>query len=251
MQRFADKPASCFSADFGEIPKPTVKSGWKKAAFSILTAPNAKHSGIFLPSVPFLGGIGVMSEQCRKTKFIVYTGILSALAIILYFFDFPIIPGSNYLMIDASDLPAVIAGVILGPSTAVIVELLKVLVHVLIKGMGSTMGFGDLANFIVGVAFTVPFAAVFRAAAKRGVKLFPAILLSGVTGLVSMVTAGLIGNYFIAPPYFQLFLHIKLSGAALWAAIGSATILNLIKSVLLTVVMIPIIGLLNKKAIKL
>lgn len=192
-----------------------------------------------------------MSEQSRKTKLIVYTGILSALAIILYFFDFPIIPGSNYLMIDASDLPAVIAGVVLGPGTAALVELIKVLVHLLIKGLGSNMGFGDLANFIVGTALTVPFAAVFRATSKRGFKMSHAILLSGITGLVSMVAAGLIGNYLLAPPYFYFFLHIKLAGAALWAAVGSATILNLIKSVLLTIIMIPIIVLLNKKPIRL
>ncbi|HEX2937698.1 MAG TPA: ECF transporter S component [Ruminiclostridium sp.] len=186
----------------------------------------------------------------KKTKFIVYTGVMAALSIILYFIEFPIIPGSNYLMIDASDLPAAIAGIILGPGAAVAVELIKVLFHVIVKGMGSTMGFGDLINFIVGVAVTVPFSAVYRAAAKRFSNKFTAMVLAGISGLVSMAAVGVVANYFIAPPYFEFFLHFKLTPPALWAAIGSATILNIVKSILIAVVMIPIITLLNKKVIK-
>lgn len=185
-----------------------------------------------------------------KTRFIVYTGVLSALAIILYFIAFPVIPGSNYLKIDAGDLPAVVAGIIMGPLAAIAVEFIKVLIHVVIRGFGSTMGFGDLINFIVGVALTVPFSGVWRTMSKRGFGKYISVLAAGVAGLICMVLAGVIGNYLIAPLYFEFFLHFKLTGAALWAAIGSATILNLIKSVLLAVVMFPIIALLSRKIVK-
>lgn len=182
-----------------------------------------------------------MSKQSKATRFIVFTGVFSAIAIILYFIEFPIIPGSSYLMIDLSDLPAAVAGVMLGPVAAVAVELIKVIIHVVVKGFGSTMGFGDLINFIVGVALTVPFSAVFRTLVKKEKSRVFAVLIAGITGLVSMAAAGVIGNYIIAPPYFEFVVHFKLSGAMLWAAIGSATILNIIKSALLAVIMLPVL----------
>lgn len=183
-----------------------------------------------------------MSKQGKTTRFIVYTGLLSALAIILYILEFPVFSG--YLKIDAGDLPAAIGGVMMGPVAAVVIELIKVVVGFIIKG-SSTMGFGDLINFIVGIALTVPFAAVFRAVTKRGHGRYLAVILGGIAGMAVMVAVGVVANYLIAPPYFNFVMHVKLSGAALWAAIGSASILNLLKSVLVMVVMLPVIGALK------
>lgn len=191
-----------------------------------------------------------MPRQSRRTKLIVYTGVMSALAIILFFIEFPVIPGLDYLMIDASDLPAAIAGIVAGPACAAAVELVKVIVHLAVKGIGSTMGFGDLVNFIVGAALTVSFSAVWRFFAGKGTGKYLSALFAGIAGIVCMTLAGIAANYFIAPPYFEFFVHIKLSGAALWAAIGGATVLNLIKSALMAVVMIPVAGVISKKKIR-
>jgi len=177
----------------------------------------------------------------------VYTGVLSALSIILYFIEFPVIPGVNYLMIDVSDLPAIIAGVAMGPGAAVAVELIKALVHVVIKGMGSTMGFGDLINFIVGTALTVPFSLVYRSMTKHGKGKYISLLFAGLSGMAAMAAAGVAANYLIAPPYFKFMLHVELTGAALWAAIGGATILNLLKSAVVALLMVPVIGVAKKR----
>ena len=183
-----------------------------------------------------------MSKQSRATRFIVYTGLLSAIATILYFLEFPIIPGAAYLTIDLGDIPAAAAGVLLGPAAAAAVELVKVIIHVLLKGFGTTMGFGDLINFIVGVALTVSFSAVMRAFLKKKRDIKLSVLFAGIAGLAAMTAAGVVGNYLIAPPYFQFVLHFKLTGAALWTAIGSATILNVIKSLLLPVIALPLMA---------
>ena len=177
----------------------------------------------------------------------VYTGVLSAIAIVLLMFlEFPVIPGGS-LKIDASDLPAAVAGVMMGPAAAVTVEFVKVLIHLLVRGVGDTMGFGDFMNFLVGVAMTVPFSIVFRSLSRRGVNGYLTLLAAGVSGMAAMVAAGVIGNYFIAPPYFEFYVHIKLTSAALWAYIGSATILNVLKSVLVTVLMLPVIKAFKKR----
>jgi len=188
-----------------------------------------------------------MSNQSKKVRFIVYGGVLAALSIILYFIEFPIIPGLNYLKIDASDLPAVIAGVLLSPFAAVAVELIKVIVHVVIVGFGSTMGFGDLISFIVGSALTVSYSAVFRSMAKHNDRKILNAVAAGATGLIAMTAVGVIANYFIAPPYFNFMLHVKLTSAMLWAAIGGASTLNVVKSILIMIVMLPILGIFKKR----
>lgn len=179
-------------------------------------------------------------QVSKKTGRIVFTGVFSALALVLYFLEFPIFSG--YLQIDFSDVPAVLAGVLVGPGAAVAVELIKNLIHVVIKGLGSTMGYGDLMNFIVGTALTVPYAAVMRRMLSKGKRPASAALPAGLAGLGAMVLAGVIGNYLLAPPFFGAVMHVSLSGAALWAAVGSATLLNLIKSVIAGAVTPPIVA---------
>lgn len=180
----------------------------------------------------------------QKTRFIVYTGVFSALAFLLYLFEIPLF--SQYLKIDLSDLPAAVAAVMLGPAAGVAVEFVKNLLHVIIRGFGDTMGFGDLINFIVGTALIVPYSWLMRRMLKRGRKIVRAGIFSGLAGLVCMVAVGIVGNYLIAPPYFQLFLHITLAGAGLWGAIWAATILNVIKSVMVAVLITPITAALRK-----
>lgn len=184
-----------------------------------------------------------MSNLSKKTQLMVFTGVLSAMSIVLYFIEFPIIPGVNYLMIDASDLPAAIAGVLFSPVAAIVVEAIKTIVHLFIKGFGSTMGFGDLMNFLVGSALTGAFSFVFHFFKKREFKTNIALIFSTVAGLIAMVLMGVVGNYLIAPPYFNFFLHVKLDGPALFGAIGGATILNIVKSLFVAILMFPIINI--------
>lgn len=188
-----------------------------------------------------------MSNMSKKTRLMVFTGVFSALSIILYFFEFPIIPGLTYLMIDVSDIPAAVAGVVLGPFAAVIVELIKVIVHVVVKGMGSTMGFGDIINFLVGSALTVTFSVFFRKMRSKSKNLYFSVVVSGLLAMATMAAMGVVGNYLIAPPYFKFVLSVELSGPALWGAIGGATILNLVKSAVLAVLMVPIMTLVDKR----
>lgn len=180
----------------------------------------------------------------QKTRYIVFMGVFTVLAIVLYFIEIPLFSG--YLKIDFSDLPAVLAGVMFGPVASIIVEFLKNLIHLGIRGLGDTLGYGDLMNFIVGVAVAVPFSAVMRAMLRKNSATAKTVVLSGLAGIVTMVAAGVAGNYLLAPPFFRAVLHVNLSSAALWAAIGSATLLNIVKSVMLTV-LVPLIVVANKK----
>ena len=184
-----------------------------------------------------------MMQQTQKqtgrraaVQSMVFTGMLSAVSIVLYYLEFPLF--SQYLKIDFSDLPAAVAGIFFGPGAGVAVELIKNLAHL---PSTTTMGFGDLMNFIVGTALVLPLSLVARRMHRAGRPQVACVGFGGAAGLCAMVAAGVLGNYLIAPPYFQAVLHVTLTGPALWAAIGSATLLNLLKSVFTTLLLFPVL----------
>ncbi len=185
-----------------------------------------------------------MYTRQQKTLRMVMLGLLTAISILLYYFEVPFF--SSYLKLDFSDLPAAVAAILFGPLAGIAVELIKNLLFFLTRDIGATMGYGSLINFIVGTALVVPLSVVVRAWIHRGHQWLTAIPLGGITGLASMVAVGVVANYLIAPPFFLHVLHVPLGGAALWGAIGSATILNLAKSVLTTVILVPVMAAVQK-----
>ncbi len=91
----------------------------------------------------------------KKTKYITKVGMLTAIAVLLMFFEIPILPSFPYLKLDFSDVPALLGGIAMGPIAAVVIELLKNLIHFVLKNDG-TGGIGNLANFVIGVALVLP-----------------------------------------------------------------------------------------------
>lgn len=180
----------------------------------------------------------------KNVQMLVFGALFSAIAFVLYLFEIPFVA---HLKFDLSDVPALLGSILFTPVFGVIVELVKNLLQLLVRGLGSTMGFGNIMNFLVGVAYVVPFALIWRK--KQNVKGF---VLAAVCGIVSILVVGVIGNALIVPPYFRYFLHFTVDGPALKGAILSATALNAIKGGILTVVAYPLIKLSHifKKAMK-
>ncbi|MBO5333422.1 MAG: ECF transporter S component [Clostridia bacterium] len=188
-----------------------------------------------------------MEKQNKKsiTKLSVIA-MLSAVSFALFLLEFPVIPSLGHLKLDFSDIPALIGGIIYGPFAAVVVEFIKNLIELLVKGVGTQMGFGNLMNFIVGCAYVVPFTACYRKFAKNS-KTIKAILIGSVLGLVSILIFGFIANYFIAPLFFKYFLGINLTSEGLWTAVWGATAINAIKGVMLSLFSFPVIKVVNDR----
>ena len=130
---------------------------------------NAIYVIVFLCIIVAMFVIAFLLEKvCRKkdanqgkekfftTRKMAVIGVLSAMAAVLMVFDFPIpfIPGSIYKF-DFSELPVMIGSFAYGPATGVVMEFLKILIKLLIKGT-STAFIGELANFVVGCSFIIP-----------------------------------------------------------------------------------------------
>lgn len=180
----------------------------------------------------------------KKTKNnlqkLVITAMLSAVSFVLFLYELPpLVPAIAHLKLDLSDIPALFAAVAYGPVTGVIIELVKNLLELIFKGVGTQMGFGNLMNFIVGCAYVVPFSLVYRK--MRNTK---GIVLASVVALLSIIVVGVGANYLVTPLFFKFFLKIDLDSTTLWAAIGAATLTNLIKGIMLSLVSIPLIKVL-------
>ena len=180
----------------------------------------------------------------KKTNVLklVTAAMLTAIAFALYMFEIPLI-SFGFLKYDLSDIAALIGGIYLGPAVGVLIEFLKNLIHVFTKGLGSTMGFGDLMNFIVGSAYIVPFVICYNKFSKK-MKKAVAILISAIIGCVALVGIGAAANYFIAPLYFRYFVGQVITEEFLMTYLVSATSLNIVKGAILSVVAYPIILLL-------
>jgi len=122
--------------------------------------------------------------------------LLSALALILMYIDFPIIPLFPWLKIDLSDVPALMAVFGFGPLAGVLIELIKNIVIVLIKGTQTGL-IGEAANFLVGVALILPAGLVYHKNKSK-----KTAILGMILGAVCMELVGIIANvYFLLPAY--------------------------------------------------
>ena len=183
-----------------------------------------------------------MSNTPKKTSInkLSIIAMLSAVSFVLFLFEFPVIPSLGHLKLDFSDVPALIAGIVYGPFSAVVVEFIKNLIELLVKGVGTQMGYGNLMNFIVGCAYVVPFSIIFRKFNKSEKKT-KGIFAGSALGTISILAFGFLANYFVAPLFFKHFLGIELDSAGLWAAVWGATAINAIKGIMLSVLSFPII----------
>ena len=87
----------------------------------------------------------------NTTHNLTVAAMLSAVAFILMFIEFPIpmlIP--SFVKMDFSDLPALLGAFALGPVYGAVISFMKNLLHIVIKGT-STACVGELCNFMLGV----------------------------------------------------------------------------------------------------
>ena len=140
-------------------------------------------------------------DRSRVHKLTV-TAMLSAVAFILMFLDFPIpflIP--PFVKMDFSELPALLAAFSLGPVYGVVVCLVKNLVHFVT--MTTTGGAGEICNFLLGACFAIPAGVIYQhMKTRRGA------LIGVLTGAVVMAVLSVPLNYYISYPVYTKFMPI-------------------------------------------
>ena len=166
-----------------------------------------------------------MNTSTKLNKMI-KVAVLVAISVVLMYFDFPIIPAFPWLMIDLSEIPALMGGFAYGPITGGVIVILKVLLRFFLKGTGT--GFvGEVANIIIGLALVVPAAWIYhRNKSKK------TAILGMIVGALVMQVAGVFANIYILLPLFNMHLE----GAELMAYIfGGLVPFNGVKALLVSI----------------
>ncbi len=166
-------------------------------------------------------------------KALVAIGMLSSIAYILMMLNFPLPPFPQFLEIDFSDIPALIAALIFGPMAGVLVELFKNILDYFMTGSATGVPVGHTANFITGILFVLPTYFIYnKFKTKKG------MTYALVIGTLFMATTMSVLNYFVFLPAYTFFLNAPLmSGPEMRTIIATGILpFNIIKGLIITFV---------------
>ncbi len=127
--------------------------------------------------------------------------MLSTLAGVLYVFGFPIASAfPSWLELNFSDIPSLIGAFALGPVSGTLIVLFKIIIKLVIKGT-STVFVGELADFLIGLAFVLPAALIYKK-----IRTFKGAVLGMAVGTVASVAMAILANWLVLVPfYLKLF----------------------------------------------
>ena len=126
--------------------------------------------------------------------------VLSAVAFVLAFFEFPVPLSPSFARMDLSDFPALIGSFAFGPVAGILIELIKNLLGLFSSGTG---GIGELANFLMGASYVAAAGLIYKLHKTK-----KTALVGGIVGSVIMGIVAALANYFILLPLFEQFMPL-------------------------------------------
>lgn len=181
-----------------------------------------------------------MTRKTVSAKLIARVGVLGAIAALLFLIPgIPIVPPIYKL--DFSTVPVLLGGFSLGPVPGLLILLVKDLVGLT---NSSSMGVGELADFLASAAMMLTAVAIYRRHhSRRGA------LIGLIAGTVVMTVVAALVNYFVLIPFYVAAMNMP--AEAIVSMIGkvipavdslpkliafATTPFNLLKGVVLSVV---------------
>ena len=181
-----------------------------------------------------------MTRKTVSAKLIARVGVLGAIAALLFLIPgIPIVPPIYKL--DFSTVPVLLGGFSLGPVPGLLILLVKDLVGLT---NSSSMGVGELADFLASAAMMLTAVAIYRRHhSRRGA------LVGLIAGTAVMTAAAALINYYIVIPFYVAAMNMP--AEAIVSMIGkvipavdslpkliafATTPFNLLKGVVLSVI---------------
>ncbi|MBE6125738.1 MAG: ECF transporter S component [Erysipelotrichaceae bacterium] len=182
------------------------------------------------------------SENSIKT--LAKIAIMAAVAVVIMLVSFPLPSiAPSFYKLDFSEVAVLIGSFALGPLAGIAIEALKVLLNLVFNGT-NTAFIGEFANFLMGCALVVPAGFIYQKNRTR-----KGAVISIVVGIISMVIAGDLLNYFLLIPAYVSIAHFPLeaiiaAGTKIFPFINSTlslvlvcvTLFNLVKGILVGII---------------
>ena len=116
------------------------------------------------------------------TRKMVTVAMLSAIATVIYYLDFPVPLMPGFIKLDLSNV-------------------IKNVIQLIIKGLGTTMGIGNIFDFVTSAAFVLTASVIYHKKKTR-----KNAIISCIIGTLVFTVISLPLNYFIVYPiYFKAF----------------------------------------------
>lgn len=141
----------------------------------------------------------------RTLSTLIKVSVLSAMAFILMYLDFPLPFFPSFLKLDFSDVPALLGAFAMGPVAGIIIELIKNLLIIVIKGSQTAL-IGELANFIVGGALVGTAGVLYKHSKTR-----KNALISIAAGVIAMAVVASVANYYVFLPLYETALNFPIA----------------------------------------
>ncbi len=167
------------------------------------------------------GGISI-----RELAFI---GMLAAIAEILMLIEIPLPFAPSFYELDISEMPVLIGTFAYGPVAGIFIELIKVLLHFVIKGT-QTAGVGELANFLIGCALLVPAGFIYKSHKSK-----KEALIGMAAGTLCMTVAGCLMNAFVLLPVYAAAFGMPIDALVAMGTKVNANVKDLFGFVMLCV----------------
>ena len=178
------------------------------------------------------------SENSIKT--LAKIAIMAAIAVVIMLVSFPLPSiAPSFYKLDFSEVAVLIGSFALGPVAGIAIEALKILLNLVFNGT-NTAFIGEFANFLMGCALVVPAGVIYQKNRTR-----KGAITGIVVGIICMVIAGDLLNYFLLIPAYVSIAHFPLeaiiaAGTKIFPFINSTlslvlvcvTLFNLVKGVL-------------------
>lgn len=142
-----------------------------------------------------------------SVQYLTRIAVLTALASILFLIEIPVVA---FYKLDLSNLPVLLGAFSMGPVPGLIILLLKSLIGML---HSSSMYVGELADFIMGAAFVLPAALIYRKHKTRNTA-----LIGMAVGTVVMIVVAVLVNWKLMIPFYMTAY-----GMPMEAVVGMAT----------------------------
>lgn len=139
-----------------------------------------------------------MQRKPISTMDLTRIAILGALASILFMIEIPVFPAVPFYKLDFSNVPVILGALAMGPFQGLLILLMKALIGLTHSSSG---GIGELADLLMGAAFILPGALMYRRNKTR-----KTALLGMLAGIATMVVIAIPSNYYILFPFYQKFV---------------------------------------------
>lgn len=144
--------------------------------------------------------------ELLSTRGITVMALLSAISVVLMLFEIPLWFAPYFYKLDFSEIPVLIGAFTLGPVAGIVIELMKNLLYLALRGTQSVF-IGELANFLLGCALVVPSAIIYH---KGRTKI--SAINGLIVGTIAFTIAGcLLNAYLLLPTYASVF-HMPIAG---------------------------------------